>query len=107
MAERPSLNLSDPLLPHFVYQHDLRARLFHYIEEMLVILESGDDPEDVVVAVRSMARDAISPKSISDWIRSGRPLPYVEVENKELAEALNKALAELLDQEAEGDLRDD
>jgi hypothetical protein len=93
---KPVLNLDDPLLPHFVYQHDLRARLWHSLEEIVSVLNSGEDPEDIVAAVKSIATDAIDVRSVRAWVLAGRPLPYIEPSDSELAVALNEALEELI-----------
>lgn len=100
MAELPRLDLEDPLLVHFVYQHDLRARLWHALEEIVDVVTSDAEDIDKVAAVTSMALDAINPDSVIAWVREGRPLPYVKPANPELAESLNNALATLLDEAA-------
>lgn len=99
---KPVLNLDDPLLPHFVYQHDLRARLWHALEEIVEAVHSSEDPQDVLAGVKAIATDAIDPRSVREWVMAGRPLPYIEPSDSELATALNEALAELL-AESEGD----
>ena len=101
MADLPRLDLDDPLLVHFVYQHDLRARLWHQLEEIVDVLRSDDDPEDKVAAARAMAEDAVNPQSVIAWLREGRPLPYIESQNPELTESLNNAIESLLDAAAE------
>jgi hypothetical protein len=91
------LNLEDPILAHFAYQHDLRARLWNTMENILDVVNSDEDPEDIVAAVRTMVSTAIDPAEIEAWVRAGRPLPYVQVKNQKLADAITEALVELYD----------
>lgn len=69
----PEIDMEDPLLPHFVLQHDFRERYLVAITDAIVALDAGD-----VDRASSILRLAVDPDDIRVWQENNRPLPSLD-----------------------------
>lgn len=103
MSEQAPIYVNDPLLVHFALQHDLRARFLEAINDAIEAL-SIPDPEVAARVAVEILRESVDPDSIGAWIAAGRPLPFIDQQVGEAAEALTKAVLALYEEKLNSDV---
>lgn len=91
-----AIDALDPLLPEFVLQHDFRERFFHALEQIVEVLDGGDD-EHKLARISAIAREALDHESIRLWMDANRPMPWLDDRLGEEAKALTELVIKALD----------
>lgn len=92
------IQIDDPLLIHFTIQHDLRARFQTAIDDALDCLRHIDDPEVACQYAKGILAQAVDEESVMEWMKAGRPLPFIDQKVGPQAEALTQAVLDMMKQ---------
>lgn len=88
---------SDPLVPAFAVQHDLRLRFLNALDEIAVILVEEDNNDfNAICRIESVVKEALSEDAISEWFEAGRPLDYVEPQLEHDAQQMAQAALQMM-----------
>lgn len=90
-----TIDIFDPLLPAFAFQHDLRERFLEALEEIASMSVEGRQYKVAFERCIEIAKRAIDEELIAEWDDAGRPL-RMDSEIAEEAARVDSLLALIL-----------
>jgi len=85
----PVVDIENPLLEIFAYQHDLRERFLVAIKDAIELIDSESCG---ISEVADVLRAAIDDDKIGEWVEAGRPLPSLDIPMAEQIEKFNASV---------------